>query len=354
VGDQATNALIAIILGTVLAVLLLVPTAAVQYRLDGRLGPMDLTILVTSAIYSLAIWTYTLLPMPADHTFRCKGSQTRVLGSLGLIHVPAHGGPLALLREPAFLQIVLNVFLFLPLGYFLRVILHRGVVVATAAGFALSLLVELTQKTGDWHLYSCAYRLFDVDDLIVNTLGATVGSLLSILVVRRRTGQVVLPTTISLGRRLVGFVSDALFIALTGAVAAVAYRGWEIYVRDVAPHDVHRHVQAALQWGVPLVAEAVLVLGFGRTVGEWVVSLHTVPRRRRLLVPGRLVKLAVGVGPVFALAPLYDQPVGPVAIALLAAYAVLTVVFAWRTTNHRGLSHTLGHLDLRIGDDADK
>ena len=72
-GDQATNALIAIVLGTVLAVLLLIPTAAVQYRLDGRLGPMDLTILVTSAVYALAIWTYTLLPMPEDHTFRVQG-----------------------------------------------------------------------------------------------------------------------------------------------------------------------------------------------------------------------------------------------------------------------------------------
>jgi glycopeptide antibiotics resistance protein len=354
VGDQATNALIAIVLGTLLAVLLLIPTAAVQYRLDGRLGPRDLVILVTSAIYSLAIWTYTLLPMPADHTFRCKGSQLRVLGSLGLIHVPQHGGPLALLREPAFLQIVLNVLLFVPLGYFLRVILHRGVVVATLAGFGLSLLIELTQKTGDWHLYSCAYRLFDVDDIIVNTLGATVGSLLSLLVVHRRTGRIVLPTTISFGRRLVGFACDVVFIALTGAVAALAYRGVEIYLRDVPPLSVDRHAQSALQWGVPFAVEAVLVLGFGRTLGEWVVSLHTVPRRRRLLLPGRLVKLAVGVGPVFVLAPLYDQVVGPLAVALLAAYAVLTVVSAWRTENHRGLSNTLGHLDLRIGDDADE
>ncbi len=102
-GDQATNALVAVALGSLLAVLLLIPTAAVQYRLDGRLGPLDLAILVTSAIYALAIWTYTLLPMPVDGTFACKGSQLRVLGTFGLIHVPDRGGPLALLREPAFL-----------------------------------------------------------------------------------------------------------------------------------------------------------------------------------------------------------------------------------------------------------
>jgi glycopeptide antibiotics resistance protein len=353
VGDQATNALVAVVLGTVLAVLLLIPTAAVQYRIDGRLGPRDLAVLVTSAIYSLAIWTYTLLPVPVDGTFPCRGSQLRLLGSIGLVHVPHGGGPLALLREPAFLQVVLNVLLFVPLGYFLRVILKRGVVVATLAGFGVSLLVELTQRTGVWHLYSCAYRLFDVDDLLVNTLGATVGSLLSILVVQRRRPDVVLPTTITFGRRLVGFTCDVLFIALTAAVAALAYRGWVLYLRDEPAAALDRTTQAALQWGVPFAVEAVLVLGFGRTLGEWVVSLHTVPRRRRLLLPGRLVKLAVGVGPVFVLAPLWDQVVGPVAVALLAAYAVLTVATARRTAGHRGLSHTLGHLDLRIGDDAE-
>ncbi len=352
-GDQATNALVAIALGSILAVLLLVPTAAVQYRLDGRLGPLDLAILVTSAVYALAMWTYTLLPMPVDGTFACKGSQLRVLGSLGLVHVPDRGGPLALLREPAFLQIVLNVLLFVPLGYFIRVILHRGVVVATTAGLALSLLIEVTQKTGVWNLYSCAYRLFDVDDLIVNTLGATVGSLLSVLVVRRGRPDVVLPTTISFGRRMVGFASDVLFVALTGAAAALGYRGWEIYLRDVPAADLDLGVQSALQWGVPFVVEVVLVLGFGRTVGEWVVSLHTVARRRGLLLPGRLVKLAVGVGPLFVLAPAYDQLGMPVAVTLVAAFAVLTVAFAWHTRDHRGLSHTLAHLDLRIGDDSD-
>ncbi len=348
-GDQATNALVAIALGSVLAVLLLIPTAAVQYRLDGRLGPMDLTILVTSAIYALAIWTYTLLPMPVDGTFACRGSQLRVLGSLGLIHVPDRGGPLALLREPAFLQIVLNVLLFVPLGYFVRVILHRGVVLATVLGLGLSLLVELTQKTGVWHLYDCAYRFFDVDDLIVNTLGATVGSLLSILVVRRHRPDVVLPTRISFGRRLVGFASDVVFIALTGALAALAWRGWQLYVLERRTGDFDLHTQNLLQWGLPLAIEVVLVLGFGRTVGELVVSLHTVPRRRGLLVPGRLVKLATGIAPVFALAVL-DPRLG---VPLVVVFGIVTVVAAWRTKAHRGLSGVLGHLDLRIGDDSD-
>ena len=42
--DQALNALVAIGLGSVVAVLLLVPTAAVRYRRHGRLPPGELVV----------------------------------------------------------------------------------------------------------------------------------------------------------------------------------------------------------------------------------------------------------------------------------------------------------------------
>lgn len=349
-GDQATNALVAIALGSVLAVVLLIPVAAVQYRLDGRLGPKDLAILVTAAVYALSLWTYTLLPMPAEDSFPCKGTQLELFGSLGLIHLP-ESGPASLLRDPAFLQIALNVLLFVPLGYFLRVILRRGVVVATLTGLAVSLLIETTQRTGVWNLYDCAYRLFDVDDLLVNTLGATVGSLVSLLLVRRRRPDVVLPTTITIGRRLVGFVCDVLFIVMIGAAAGLAYRGWHLYLRDRPAGTLDVDVQSLLQWSVPFAAEALMVLLAGRTVGELVVQTRAVARRTALTVPARAIKLATGVGPVFLLAPLDPRLAG----ALLAVYGVLTVVVAWATgPNHRGLSHVLSGMDLRIGDDEDE
>ena len=344
--DQATNALIAIALGSVLAVVLLIPVAAVQYRLDGRLGPKDLAILLTAAVYALALWTYTLLPMPAEDTYRCQGTQLRLFGSLGLIRLP-DDGPAALLRDPAFLQIALNVLLFVPLGYFVRVVLHRGVLVATALGLGVSLLIEVTQRTGVWNLYDCAYRFFDVDDLWVNTLGATVGSLVSLLLVRRKRPDVVLPTTISLGRRLMGFVCDVLFVAMLGAASALAYRAWHLYLQDRPLATLDLDAQSLLQWSVPFVAEALMVLIGGRTVGELVVSTRAVARRPAWTVPSRVVKLATGIGPVFLLAPLDPRLAG----GLLAAYAVLTVVVAWRTGNHRGLSHVLAGMDLRIGDD---
>lgn len=43
------------------------------------------------------------------------------------------------------------------------------------AGAAVSLLTETAQLTGIFGLYPCSYRLFDVDDLLLNTGGAGLG-----------------------------------------------------------------------------------------------------------------------------------------------------------------------------------
>ena len=67
----------------------------------------------------------------------------------------------------------------------MRVLLGRGILTAVFVGFAVSLFIELTQFTGVWGIYPCAYRVFDVDDLVTNTLGALAGSLLSLAVPRR-------------------------------------------------------------------------------------------------------------------------------------------------------------------------
>lgn len=51
--------------------------------------------------------------------------------------------------------------------------------VALLFGIGLTLAVELTQLSGLWDLYPCAYRQFNVDDLILNALGVVVGFLLA-------------------------------------------------------------------------------------------------------------------------------------------------------------------------------
>jgi len=342
--DQAANALIATGLGTVVAIVLLIPVAAYEYRRDGKLGPGDLAVLLSGAVYGLALWTYTLLPMPAGDSYHCAGRQTEPFETIRSIGFRDTDGLIGLVHDPAFLQVALNVLLFVPLGFFVRKVLGRGVVVATVLGFGISLLIEATQTTGVWHLFDCAYRLFDVDDLIVNTVGATAGSLLAALVVRRRRGEVVLPTSITYGRRLVGMVCDVLFVVLLGAAVVVAYKGAFHYGLASSYSDIDDRVQTWLQWGVPAAIEAVLVLGAGRTFGELTVSVRAVARRRSLTPLSRLVKLAVGVGPFLALGVLTPAW----STWALLGYLVATALAALPTREHRGLSHLAGGMDLEV------
>ena len=88
-----------------------------------------------------------------------------------------------------------NVLLFMPLGFF-EVLLHPGytrkrqLLLAAAAAASTSLVVEFAQ------LFN--YRVSDVDDIILNTIGAVFGSLLCMLLQktgfdRTRVGRVLLP-----------------------------------------------------------------------------------------------------------------------------------------------------------------
>lgn len=53
-------------------------------------------------------------------------------------------------------------------------------------GAGLTLLVETTQLTGIWGLYPCAYRQFNVDDLLMNALGLWAGFLTARALSRKR------------------------------------------------------------------------------------------------------------------------------------------------------------------------
>jgi hypothetical protein len=80
------------------------------------------------------------------------------------------------LRGAPVLSVGMNVLLCATIGMMLWRH-HVRLRAAILLGFSLSLMVELTQITGVWGIYPCAYRKFDVDDLLLNTLGVALGSM---------------------------------------------------------------------------------------------------------------------------------------------------------------------------------
>ncbi len=71
---------------------------------------------------------------------------------------------------------IANVVMFVPLGIFLPLLSRKmdGLFKVTSVGFAVSLMIELSQ-IGVMMLFFASKRVFDIDDLIANTMGAAAG-----------------------------------------------------------------------------------------------------------------------------------------------------------------------------------
>ncbi|GAA3586316.1 hypothetical protein GCM10022198_07080 [Klugiella xanthotipulae] len=334
--DPIIPGVLAILFGSMLAVVLLVPFIAISYRRRGVLGFWWLTGWFALVIYVLALWTYTLLPLPSTNGYHCSSIQTVPFASLDDIATYPHGSLGDLIRNPAILQLGFNVALFIPLGFMLRSMFHRGVVVATVGGFLASLFIEITQATGVWGIFPCAYRLFDVDDLITNTMGALLGSLVAMLVVRRRGGvrlRVEDPRPVTAGRRLLGMVCDLLVVTLVGFAVNIVWRAWELYVVDIPIGQLDPRVDTLLLGAVPAALQLVVILATGATIGEHAVML----RGRTGPLPAiiaRPLRWGFGIGGYLILTSFEF----PGSTLLVGVFVVVTIVSVWAMPSRRGLA----------------
>jgi glycopeptide antibiotics resistance protein len=330
---------VALILGGLLAIALFVPVAAFRYRKVGRLRALDVLALVAVAVYFVALWSYTLVPMPSPGSFKCVGPNLNPLGFLSDIAAD----PRPLWRNRALLQVVFNVVLFAPLGFFLRILARRGVVVAIALGLLISTAIEFTQLTGVWGLYGCAYRVFDVDDLIANTLGAGIGSVLAVpalLVVGAAVHPKAQPLRVSLGRRLVGVGSDLMVMFGIGFGLVVGWRVFSVAVMSWRLEGDTDWIGTVLAVGVPAAVQFGWILAKGRTLGESTVGLQPVASGRSV-VGSRILKFIFGVGGYELLAAL-GVPL------LMAAFSVASLAVLIWSEDHRGLSHLVSGMQLRV------
>ncbi|MDR2253232.1 MAG: VanZ family protein [Bifidobacteriaceae bacterium] len=336
--DPVFPAVVALTLGIVLAVAAFTPFVAVAYRRHGRLTWRHSLIWLAFVVYFLAIWTYTLLPLPDPDELRCSKAQlTPFFFIQDMTNYPLDSLRAAL-TNPVLLQTGLNVALFLPLGFFLRALWGKGVVWAGIVGAGWSLFIELTQLTGVWGIYPCAYRVFDVDDLMSNTLGAVLGALLALLVPRRWVsteraprGE---PAPVTIGRRLTAMTVDLVAVLVLGVAAALAgsaAEGWE----------TGSALAERLTLWVPFGVQAACVLVSGRTIGDLATELTLRPSRPWPLTR-RLIRFSAGIGGyqllaalpwpalqgVFTLVALIAVFVAPRARSLAGAIARQTLVDA--------------------------
>ena len=150
-------------------------------------------------LYLAGLLIFTLLPLPSDPVAACAAiihwDNYTPFGSFVAVADQFRDGES--LRGTLYaLSILLNIALFVPLGALAettwrmrrapegapadgsrlaRSIPHRRVLAWVAIGCALSCLIELTQYTGLFGVVPCTYRVVDIDDVLMNTLGTYAG-----------------------------------------------------------------------------------------------------------------------------------------------------------------------------------
>ena len=150
-------------------------------------------------LYLAGLLIFTLLPLPSDPVAACAAiihwDNYVPFGSFVAVADQFRDGES--LRGTLYaLSILLNIALFVPLGALAettwrmrrvpegapadgsrlaRSIPHRRVLAWVAIGCAVSCLIELTQYTGLFGIVPCTYRVVDIDDVIMNTLGTYAG-----------------------------------------------------------------------------------------------------------------------------------------------------------------------------------
>jgi len=336
------SALMALGFGAALAVLLSVPFVAVQYRRHGKLGLGRTIVWFGSLVYFLALWTYTLLPLPAVNDFQCVGTQLTPFQFIDDIRMFGLGGIGVMLRNPAVMQVALNVLLFLPLGWFLRAFWRRGIVTAAVVGFVTSLLIETTQLTGVWGIYHCAYRVFDVDDLIANTAGALIGSIISWPFFRHQLGlrdpeaNPALSGPVTFMRRLIGMLSDWLATGLIGAALVITARVLLSTVGGLSVEEIEALPVELIGLLIPFLIQAVVVLASGRTIGDAAVLIRYLPASGRVLRSRAMLRYLGGIGG-FQILLFLDDEVAGLPLALAPLFALVSFVAVVLTKDRRGL-----------------
>ncbi len=275
------------------ALALLLPVLVFQYRRFGHLEPWRWFVFNAFVLYGLAALSVVMLPLPEITPDFCevhKRTQTpqvapfQFLSDIRATWSLKHFQPAALLSNRAFFQALFNFLLLLPLGVFLAYYVRVRWMWALVIAFGASLTFEVAQFTGIFGIYPCAYRLFDVDDLILNTSGAMAGfaiaPLFAFLPSVAPSGPVADDAfAVSKVRRAVAFAIDMLLLSALLEVLL-------FWVHSGNPELSHFTVSAT---GVACYFVAMPASLRGFTAGKWLVRIKLAGSEGRATTLGALV-----------------------------------------------------------------
>ena len=227
----------AIITFPFIAFILTIPFLIYQYRKYGAIPILKSIIFYSFILYLITAFFMVILPLPSmEYVSNLKTAYAQ-LKPFQFIEDIMVTIPSKITNLEDFLKIfnistiyvvIFNFLLTLPFGVYLRYYFNKKWYQTILYSLALSLFFELTQLSGLYGIYPRPYRLFDIDDLIINTSGGLFGHIITPIF------MIFLPTQkeledksykkgkkVSLIRRALSVLIDAIFVSLINVLVMI-------------------------------------------------------------------------------------------------------------------------------------
>ena len=163
----------------IIATVLIVPRIIRQYRHSGSIKFSKKATIITLVIYLVVTYILVSLPIHSDYqeNLAIEGVGRAQLRPFEILRVFL-GSSKEVWIVSAMYQMFFDTLMMIPLGIYYYVLApkeKKSVFKIAGIGFLVSLFFELSQLTGMFGLQAEPLRLFNVDDLWLNTLGTIIG-----------------------------------------------------------------------------------------------------------------------------------------------------------------------------------
>ena len=170
------------------AFILTIPFLIFQYRKYGAIPIVKSLVFYSLILYLITSYFMVILPLPSIKYVSQLKTEAMQLTPFQFIKdilqtIPSNinniDDLLKIFNISTVYIVIFNFILTLPYGVYLRYYFNKKWYQTIIYTFFLSLFFELTQLSGLYGIYPRPYRLFDVDDLIINTIGGLCGHIIT-------------------------------------------------------------------------------------------------------------------------------------------------------------------------------
>lgn len=167
-----------------IAFILTIPFLIHQYRKYGAIPFVKSACFYSLILYLICAYFLVILPLPSIESVSKMNGPTAQLTLFRFIkdiaittkeNVQGLSVIISFFKQPTVYTIIFNILLTLPYGVYLRYFFKQKWYQVLIYTLLLSLFFEITQLSGLYGIYPRPYRLFDVDDLLINTIGGLLG-----------------------------------------------------------------------------------------------------------------------------------------------------------------------------------